>query len=78
MSSPQSLTSVADDGILLCGFDCRTLLESFLLQVGIMEGVSCPVGIATGSGHSEVLCQVYHVGNRLGISFLDWFIFSNP
>ena len=71
------------NGISLSDFICRSLPTSLLLRVGIMEGV-CPVGIASRFSHtSEIFCQVEHIGERLGCSFLDtgadsWFILSYP
>ena len=44
---------------------------SFLLLVGVMEGV-CPVGIASGSIiYGEVLCQTLHVGDGIRVILLD-------
>ena len=70
------------NGISLSGFIRRSLPTSLLLRVGIMEGV-CPVGIASRFSHSEIFCQVEHVGDRLGCSFLNagtdsWFVLSYP
>ena len=49
------------NGISLSGFIRHSLPTSFLLRVGIMEGV-CPVGIASRFSHSEIFGQVEHIG----------------